>query len=68
VTRGAKKKIESVTKKSIIELKHLQKSRHFTKIKRQANSGLEGILREGRGFWPIAFPYLKKELKIIDNL
>jgi len=47
-------------KKSITELKRRQKSEHFTKIKRQANQGLEGILREGRGLWPLAFPYQKK--------
>ncbi len=32
-----------------MRLKSLQKSLHFTLIKRQANSGLGGILREGRG-------------------
>jgi len=37
---------------STTELKFRQKSRHFTIIKRQANSGLEGILREGRGRGP----------------
>lgn len=31
------------------EFKFQQKSRHLTVIKRQANQGLEGILREGRG-------------------
>jgi len=47
--RKALKKFEAITEKSIPELKLRQKSRHSTKIKRQANLGLEGILREGRG-------------------
>jgi len=43
------KKFEAITEKSIMRLKSRQKSRHFADIKRQANRGLEGILREGRG-------------------
>jgi len=43
------KKFEATTEKSKAKLKFRQKSRHSTKIKRQANRGLEGILREGRG-------------------
>jgi len=57
--RKALKKFEAITEKSIPELKLRQKSRHSTKIKRQANLGLEGILREGRGLWHLAFPYQK---------
>ncbi len=47
--------------KSLTKLKLQQKSWHFINIKRQANQGLEGILREGRGLWPIAFPYQKNK-------
>ena len=51
-------------RKAIIELKCRRKSGHFTRIKRQANSGLEGILREGRGRG--TSPSLIK--KIVNNL
>jgi len=49
-TEQALKKFEASAK---------NKNRHTTSKKRQANPGLEGILREGRGHWPIAFPYQK---------
>ncbi len=57
--RKAVKEFEAIAGNSIAKLKHWQKSGHFIIIKRQANLGLEGILREGRGHWPIAFPYQK---------
>jgi len=50
------------------KLKTRQKCRQSTKIKRQANQGLEGILREGRGLRPIAFPYQKKRSALDKNI
>ncbi len=47
--RKAVKEFEAIAGNSIAKLKHWQKSGHFIIIKRQANLGLEGILREGRG-------------------
>jgi len=60
------KRFEAVNEKSIIELKRRQKNRQSSKIKRQANQGLEGILREGRGHWHLAFPYLQKSVNYIS--
>jgi len=57
--RKAAEKFEAITEKSIAKLKPRKKSRQYSEIKRQANQGLEGILREGRGLWPLAFPYQK---------
>jgi len=54
----------AIKEKSIAQLKRRQKSQRSTKIKRQANPGLEGILREGRGLWHLAFPYQKKNFNI----
>jgi len=56
----ALEKFEKITEKSMAKLKLRQKSRHLATIKRQANQGLEGILREGRGHWHLAFPYQKR--------
>jgi len=56
----AVKKFQTTIEKCSTKLKYRQKSGYFTKIKRQADQGLEGILREGRGLRPIAFPYQKK--------
>mgnify|MGYP006901959653 CR=1 FL=1 len=60
------KRIEAITEKSTIELKRRQKSERFTKIRRQAIRGLEGIIREGRGHWPLAFPYRQKSVNYIS--
>mgnify|MGYP006901959350 CR=1 FL=1 len=49
IERNKKNSEETRKGNNRIRLKFRQKRWHFTIIKRQANSGLEGIIREGRG-------------------
>ncbi len=63
-----KKKFEAIAEKSVTKLKRRKKSGHFAEIKRQANPGLEGILREGRGLLAPRLPLSKKKRKNIDKL
>jgi len=54
IKKEYRKEFVEMHEKSLTKLKLQQKSWHFINIKRQAIQGLEGILREGRGHWPIS--------------